>query len=76
LSAFVVDTSFAASWFLPDEANSGTTGDGVAIARFAFKHNLTSHDATYLALALKKKGSLAAAAKAAGVTVLVPLGSS
>jgi predicted nucleic acid-binding protein len=58
-------------------------GDGLAIARLAFKHNLTSYDATYLALALEKKAplatldrALATAAKAEGVTVLGPLGAS
>jgi predicted nucleic acid-binding protein len=136
LTPFVVDASFAASWFLPDEANPATTalasqaareapivpslflhemrslfvmaarrgrgskdhmlqqldtveklygkhagaGDGLAIARLAFKHNLTSYDATYLALALDKglplatlDKPLAAAAKAEGVTILGPL---
>jgi predicted nucleic acid-binding protein len=139
LTPFVVDASFAASWFLPDEANPATTafarqaayvppltpslflhemrslfvmaarrgrgskddmlqqldvveklygkhagsGDGLAIARLAFKHNLTSYDATYLALALDHEAplatldkALAAAAKAEGVTVLGPLGAS
>ena len=59
------------------------SGDGLAIARLAFKHNLTSYDATYLALALDHEAplatldkALAAAAKAEGVTVLGPLGAS
>ena len=139
MTAFVVDASFAASWFLPDETNPTAadlakeavreppltpslflhemrslfvmaarrgrgsredllqqlevveklyskhagSGDGLAIGRLAFKHNLTSYDATYLGLALEKKAplatldrALAAAAKAEGVTVLGPLGSS
>ena len=33
------------------------SGDGLAIARLAFKHNLTSYDATYLALALDQRGA-------------------
>ena len=131
MTPFVVDASFAASWFLPDEANPATTafarqaahvppltpslflhemrslfvmaarrgrgpkddmlqqldvveklygkhaGSGRPRHRASgLQHNLTSYDATYLALALDHEAplatldkALAAAAKAEGVTI-------
>ena len=55
-------------------------GDGRVIAHLAFKHGLTTYDATYLALALAEglplatlDRQLAAAARAEKVPILGPL---